>query len=425
MIVALVLLAALLALIAIALATRGSHRIDQVYRVDPQDLWQCCVAHPDDPTLMKSITRIDWDPGSSTDGVVEYTTGLRARMEQRADPDRREVETTLTLLAPDGTAMRRMLVHTAVRPDPAGARVVMRVSQQRIGASRGLDWLEALLQPLKGPMIRAEFNHMLEQRGAFARHAAIHGPAPQPRSLLGMRLSWGAAALALVACGWWAWSFGPWLTLALMVGLVAHEAGHVAVMRAFGDRASAFYFVPFLGGVAIGRMRHGQDWQHAAMVLGGPAAGLGSALMAGIVGLALGSDWLVACAWAFAALNLLNLVPVPPLDGGQLLMLALRPLLSPTALARVSQALMAVALAACAWLRMWDLAVLFGVLLALAFAAPADRRAQDAVPLAPRDAAGLVVLTLGLAGLLAGVMALAAADLPFRAIARLLMDGPA
>jgi Zn-dependent protease len=424
MVVALILLAALLALVAVAIVTRGAHGINQVYRVDVEDLWRCCVAHPDDPSLTRSIARIDWDPGSVTDGVVEYTTGLRARMEQRPDHARHEVETTVTILTPEGAPMRRMLVHTAVRPDPGGARVLMRISQQRLGGSRGLDWLEALLQPLKAGAIRAEFEHALDQRGALARYAAVHGPPRLPRSVLGMRISFTAAVLAVVACGWWAWSFGPWLTLAMVVGLVAHEAGHVAVMRAFGDRASAFYFIPFLGGVAIGRMRHAQDWQRAAMVLGGPGAGFASALLAGLAGIVTGSDYLVACAWAFAALNLVNLLPIPPLDGGQLLMVALRPGLSPAAQRRVMQALMALGLALCAWAGMWDLVVLFGVLLALALAAAPDRSGQDAVPLAPRHAVGLVVLTLTLAGLLAGVMALAAQDLSFVTIVGLLMDGP-
>jgi Zn-dependent protease len=420
-----ILLIALLAGIAVLLLRPRRHiRIDQLYRIAPQDLWDIVVPSPHRPNLFESIERYEWAPGSGTDALVVYRHGLKARLTQRPDHGNGRVEQVMDLLDGDGRSVERLTCQVALVAEPAGTRLVMDIFFQRLATGGPLHWLTTLFRPMTARSLRLQIEQVMEASGARARFEAAHGEAPAPRSVLGMRLSRGALALAVIAAAWWTWEFGPWLTLALMVGLVAHETGHVAVMRAFRDRTSAFYFIPFLGGVAVGRMRHGQDWQHAAMVLGGPAAGLASALAAALLGWLTGSDYLLACAFFFAALNLFNLVPLPPLDGGQLLILALRPFLPARVVPHVSTALLAMSCAVLLWFGWWLLGALVGGLVAIALVQPAARRMPDRPALTRGQALSLAGISLALAGVLWGMMQALADGSRVRFLFRALVEGP-
>jgi Zn-dependent protease len=413
-----------LALLLVVFWPRRRIRLDQVHRVSAEDLWSIAAPHPSRPSLIDAIERYEWRPWSDTEATIHYRGGRRARFRQAPRPETMEGDQELIVLNERGEPAQRLLCRLAVRPDPGGARLVMDIAFERIGPLGPSLLLEALLRPLLHLTVRAGIAGALRKAGAFDRYEAEHGPAQAAPSVLGMRLSWTALALAVIACGWWAWSFGPWLTLALVVGLVLHEAGHVAVMRAFGDRSSAFYLIPFLGGVAIGRMPHAQDWQHAAMVLGGPAAGLASALGAALLGWLLDEPFLLASGYFFALINLINMAPVPPLDGGQLTMLSLRPFLPEAALQRVGSGLIAAGLGIAAWRGDPILIGLFAVMLAFSLLRPTPAAQAAREALARRHAAGLVVITLGLVALLAGLMALLGAETGFAGHARALVRGP-
>jgi Zn-dependent protease len=323
-----------------------------------------------------------------------------------------------------GEGSEKMTCHTTISPDPGGARLEMDIAFETLGRRGGWQWAQLLLRGLTGASLRMQMNAVLAKSGAFDRYAAEHGGAPAGASLFGMRISRGALLLAVFACGWWAWSFGPWLAVALVVGMVAHEAGHVAVMRAFGDRSSAFYFVPFLGGVAIGRMTHAQDWRHAAMVLGGPAAGLASTAAAGGLGWLLGSDYMLACAAFFAALNLFNLLPVPPLDGGQLALLALRPFMPAKALRHVGTALMGGGFLLALWGGLGLLAWVLGAFTLVALLAPGGMVPAGRTALTRGGGAGLVVVSVGLAALLAGLYVAITDSVRLYTLLRALVEGP-
>lgn len=415
---------AALALLVVVFWPRRRLRLDHTHRVSAEDLWHIAAPHPSRPNLIAGIERYEWRPWSETEATIHYRGGRRARFRQSLRPDDMEGDQELILLNEQGEPAQRLLCSFAVRPDPGGARFRMDVAFERIGRPGPSLLLDALLRPLTGVTVRAGIAEALRKAGALDRYEAAHGPPTAAPSVLGMRLSWTALLLAVIACGWWAWSFGPWLTVALVLGLVLHEGGHVAVMRAFGDRSSAFYFVPFLGGVAIGRMPHAQDWQHAAMVLGGPAAGLASALGAALLGWLLDNPFLLACGYFFALINLFNLAPIPPLDGGQLALLSLRPFLPGTVLHHVGSGLLAVGLGISAWQGYGLMIGVFGVMLAFSLFSPAPAAQSGRLALSRGQAAGLVVITLGLAALLAGLMALVGGEMGFAGQARALIRGP-
>jgi Zn-dependent protease len=399
-------------------------RISQVYRVSPQDLWDASVPSPARPNHFDGIERYDWAPGSDSEAIIHYRGAGRAHYSHDLAEDRLQAGQLIVTLNGAGETAEKMTCQTAIRPDPGGARLEMEIEFETLGRRGGWQWAQLLLRGLTGPSLRMQMNQVLAKSGAFDRYAAEHGAAPAGASLLGMRVSRGALLLAVVACGWWAWSFGPWLAFALVAGMVAHEAGHVAVMRAFGDRSSAFYFVPFLGGVAIGRMHHAQDWRHAAMVLGGPAAGLASALVAGALGWVLDSHFLLACAAFFAALNLFNLLPIPPLDGGQLALIALRPFMPASVLRHVGTALMGGGFLLALWGNFGLLAWVLGAFTLVALLAPGGMVPAGRAALTRGAAAGLVVASLALAALLAGLYVAITDTVGLYTLLRALVDGP-
>ncbi len=117
------------------------------------------------------------------------------------------------------------------------------------------------------------------------------------------------AAYALL----WGWRFA----IGFVVLIFIHEMGHVLEARRQGIKTSAPMFIPFLGALIALKELPPNAWREAQIALAGPIVGsLGAAATWGL-GVALDSDLLVALAFVGFLLNLFNLLPVVPLDGGR------------------------------------------------------------------------------------------------------------
>ncbi|HEX4806703.1 MAG TPA: site-2 protease family protein [Conexibacter sp.] len=111
----------------------------------------------------------------------------------------------------------------------------------------------------------------------------------------------------------WGWTFAAGFVLLLLV----HEMGHVIQLRREGIPASAPMFVPFMGAVVAARSLGEDAAAEARVGLAGPVLGsLGAALLIP-VWLATGNEFWQALAFTGFFLNLFNLLPVVPLDGGR------------------------------------------------------------------------------------------------------------
>ncbi len=111
----------------------------------------------------------------------------------------------------------------------------------------------------------------------------------------------------------WGWKFAAGFVLLLLV----HEMGHVIQLRREGIEASAPMFIPFLGAVVAAKSLGDDAAAEARVGLAGPILGsLGSALLIP-VWLATGNEFWQALAFTGFFLNLFNLLPVVPLDGGR------------------------------------------------------------------------------------------------------------
>ena len=122
-----------------------------------------------------------------------------------------------------------------------------------------------------------------------------------------MLVSIGAYALI------WGWQFAVGFVLLLF----AHEMGHVIQLRREGVPASAPMFIPFLGAV-VGMKRLPDDAAAEARVgLAGPVLGSIACLIPLAIYGATGNHLFQALAFTGFFLNLFNLAPVLPLDGGR------------------------------------------------------------------------------------------------------------
>ncbi len=104
--------------------------------------------------------------------------------------------------------------------------------------------------------------------------------------------------------------------LALVAVLMFHEYGHVRAMKKFGIPTKGFYLIPFLGGIAVGDKAKTQ-WESLYISMMGPVYGLIMTAIFYVIFLITGSHFCGLVAATSALLNLFNLLPIHPLDGGQ------------------------------------------------------------------------------------------------------------
>jgi Zn-dependent protease len=109
------------------------------------------------------------------------------------------------------------------------------------------------------------------------------------------------------------WAFAVGFVLLLLL----HELGHVIQLRREGIEASAPMFIPFLGAVISAKSLGNDAAAEARVGLAGPILGSIATLVPLGVWLATGEDFWRALAYIGFFLNLLNLLPVLPLDGGR------------------------------------------------------------------------------------------------------------
>lgn len=122
-----------------------------------------------------------------------------------------------------------------------------------------------------------------------------------------MLVSVGAYALLF------GWKFGVGLVLLIFV----HEMGHVLELRRQGVPASAPMFIPFVGAFVAMKEMPADAWREAQVALAGPLVGTLGAVAVWAAAVAYDSTFLMAMAFVGFFLNLFNLLPVVPLDGGR------------------------------------------------------------------------------------------------------------
>ncbi len=127
-------------------------------------------------------------------------------------------------------------------------------------------------------------------------------------------LGWAAASVATYGI-LFSWKFA----LAIMLQLFVHEYGHVHAMRRTGMKVRGMYFIPFLGALAVTEDAFTSRRQQAYVALSGPIWGSALALVPAGLYLWTHDPLFAAVASWWALINLFNLLPIAPLDGGRIM----------------------------------------------------------------------------------------------------------
>ncbi len=122
-----------------------------------------------------------------------------------------------------------------------------------------------------------------------------------------MLVSVGAYALI------WGWRFGLGFVLLLLI----HEIGHVIQLRREGIKTGPVTFIPFLGAFVAMKQMPKDAVAEARVGLAGPVLGSLGALIPWAIYAMTGDELFKALAFVGFFLNLFNLLPVLPLDGGR------------------------------------------------------------------------------------------------------------
>jgi Zn-dependent protease len=133
-----------------------------------------------------------------------------------------------------------------------------------------------------------------------------------------------AAITALLSVVAFAFFLGTTVAVAIVFVIFVHELGHMLAYRLLGQPWGRMMFLPFLGAIAIPKLPFEKQWQLIFAALMGPgfsvllAAGCFFALSFNLYP----QDYRQALIWIgllTVVLNVMNLIPIEPLDGGVVL----------------------------------------------------------------------------------------------------------
>lgn len=125
-------------------------------------------------------------------------------------------------------------------------------------------------------------------------------------------------ASMLLSIAVYAAAFGWRFAVGFVILLLIHELGHVLASRIMGIRTSALLFIPFVGAVVRLATPPQTLKSEANIALGGPALGTLSALVCLAVYFWTDGILMLALSYTACLINLFNLIPCTPFDGGRI-----------------------------------------------------------------------------------------------------------
>ena len=122
----------------------------------------------------------------------------------------------------------------------------------------------------------------------------------------------------LLAVGVYTLVFGWRYAVGIVAMLLIHEMGHYIAARQRGLAVRLPMFIPFaFAWTTLEELPHNAETE-AYIGLAGPMLGTVGAIAAWWLGHAYDATWLLAVASTGFFLNLVNMIPLPPLDGGRI-----------------------------------------------------------------------------------------------------------
>lgn len=126
----------------------------------------------------------------------------------------------------------------------------------------------------------------------------------------------GTTLSMVVSIWFYSLAFGWPFAVGFVLCILVHELGHVFFAWRVGVPVTAPVFIPGMGALILQKRSTGHAYSEALIGIGGPLFGLVSALICwGLYGIT-GEPLYIALAYTAFFLNLFNMAPVYPLDGG-------------------------------------------------------------------------------------------------------------
>ncbi len=127
-------------------------------------------------------------------------------------------------------------------------------------------------------------------------------------------LTGGTMLISVIA---YSWLFGWWYSFGFVVLIFVHEMGHYIAARRRGLEVGAPTFIPFVGAwIQMKQMPHDAEVE-AYVGLAGPLVGTLGALVCFYLARYFDSSLMLALSYAGFFINLINLIPLSPFDGGR------------------------------------------------------------------------------------------------------------
>src|SRR4030095_11041311 len=128
-------------------------------------------------------------------------------------------------------------------------------------------------------------------------------------------MSSGTMLLSVFA---YAWIFGFWYAVGFVTLIFVHEMGHYVAARQRGLDVGLPTFIPFVGAwIEMKELPHNAETE-AYVGLGGPFVGTLGAFACYYAARQLDSSLLLAISYSGFFLNLFNMIPLSPFDGGRI-----------------------------------------------------------------------------------------------------------
>ena len=110
----------------------------------------------------------------------------------------------------------------------------------------------------------------------------------------------------------------------LVLVLFLHESGHYLLMKLFKYQDLRMLFIPLMGAFVQGSKKHYSQKESFLVIAAGPFPGVVFGLFLLFFANQYQQTWLLELSFLFLFLNVINLLPIDPLDGGQLFKLFVR-----------------------------------------------------------------------------------------------------
>ena len=125
----------------------------------------------------------------------------------------------------------------------------------------------------------------------------------------------GSMIIALV---FYSMAFGWQFAVGFIILLFIHEMGHLIAARIVGLKVTLPLFIPFLGAVIALKEAPRNAWIEAIIGIGGPLLGSLGAFAVACCYFFTGKEIFLVLGYTGLFLNLFNMIPIVPLDGGRI-----------------------------------------------------------------------------------------------------------